>query len=161
MGDVLHDRYHIVHKLGFGSYSTTWLAKDASQGEKYVAIKVMTTDSSEASQEGKVLRYLAEKTSLDAHGNGKLEGVDSTAMPSIWDVFTIRGPNGAHKCIVTTPAKMTVAEAQDAAYTRLFRPRVARAIAAQLIRAVAFMHMKGLVHAGKGLTAQVDYILYS
>ncbi|KAG8164184.1 hypothetical protein KVR01_006102 [Diaporthe batatas] len=147
VGDVLRDRYHIVHKLGFGSYSTTWLAKDISQGDKYVAIKIMTADSSAASQEAKILRHLTKKISLDAHGKGTLEGVDNTAMPSIWDGFTIYGPNGAHSCIVTTPARMTVAEAQDASYTRLFQPRVARAIAAQLIRGVAFMHKKGLVHA--------------
>ena len=29
LGDVMKDgRYHIMHKLGFGSYSTVWLAKD-------------------------------------------------------------------------------------------------------------------------------------
>lgn len=47
------------------------------------------------------------------------------------------------------PARIIVAEAQDASYTRLFRPRVVRALAAQLICAVALMHMKGHVHAGK------------
>lgn len=29
LGDVLHDgRYRILHKLGWGGYSTTWAAKD-------------------------------------------------------------------------------------------------------------------------------------
>ncbi|KNZ76817.1 Lysine-specific demethylase 3A [Termitomyces sp. J132] len=27
-GDVYHDRYHIVHKLGHGSFSTVWLTRD-------------------------------------------------------------------------------------------------------------------------------------
>ncbi|POS77589.1 SRPK2 bound unphosphorylated [Diaporthe helianthi] len=144
---MLRDRYCIVHKLGFGSYSTTWLGKDVSKGGRYVAIKVMTADSSVASQEAKVLRHLADKTSFDAHRKAKPQGVDSTTVPSIWDEFTISGPNGTHQCIITTPARMTVAEAQDASYTRLFQPRVARALAAQLIHGVAFMHTKGLVHA--------------
>lgn len=28
MGDYLHERYRVVHKLGYGAYSTTWLAQD-------------------------------------------------------------------------------------------------------------------------------------
>ncbi|KKA20009.1 hypothetical protein T310_6007 [Rasamsonia emersonii CBS 393.64] len=32
IGGCLHDRYRIVHKLGFGAYSTTWLARDQTAG---------------------------------------------------------------------------------------------------------------------------------
>ncbi|OKP14466.1 hypothetical protein PENSUB_14078 [Penicillium subrubescens] len=39
IGDVLHDRYHIVDKLGFGGYSTVWLARD-SHLQRYVAVKI-------------------------------------------------------------------------------------------------------------------------
>ena len=42
---------------------------------------------------------------------------------------------------------MTVAEAQDASYTRLFQLKVARIIVAQLIKAVAFVHARGYVDA--------------
>ncbi|KAK2003283.1 hypothetical protein LX36DRAFT_651261 [Colletotrichum falcatum] len=41
----LRDRYIVVHKLSFGSYSTIWLARD-QQLAKYVAIKVSTADYS-------------------------------------------------------------------------------------------------------------------
>ena len=45
IGDNLQERYRIVHKLGYGSFSTTWLARD-EQLAKYVAVKVGTADSS-------------------------------------------------------------------------------------------------------------------
>ncbi|KAL1883302.1 hypothetical protein Daus18300_000360 [Diaporthe australafricana] len=96
VGDVLHDRYHIVHKLGFGSYSTTWLAKDTSQSDRYVAIKVMTADSSAASKEVKILRQLAARASFDKEGNDTLQSVDNGNVPSIWNGFTISGPNDLH-----------------------------------------------------------------
>lgn len=28
LGEVFHDRYQVITKLGFGSSSTTWLARD-------------------------------------------------------------------------------------------------------------------------------------
>ena len=28
LGDLYHQRYRVIHKLGFGSYSTVWLARD-------------------------------------------------------------------------------------------------------------------------------------
>ena len=28
LGDVYRERYRVIHKLGFGAYSTVWLARD-------------------------------------------------------------------------------------------------------------------------------------
>lgn len=149
IGDVLHQRYRIVHKLGFGSYSTTWLAKDIQGQDKYAAIKIKTAGSNHDSNEARTWRHLwsaanacPTKDGLQQHAPG---GVRS--IPPIWDEFRFDGPNGTHPCIVTDPARMTVAEAQDASFTRLFQPSVARAIAAQLIQAVAFVHALGYAHA--------------
>jgi hypothetical protein len=44
IGNRFHDRYRIVHKLGYGTFSTIWLAKD-EEFSKYVAIKVCTADA--------------------------------------------------------------------------------------------------------------------
>lgn len=45
IGDVLHGgRYRVVDKLGFGGYSTVWLARD-TQARRYVAVIVGTTKS--------------------------------------------------------------------------------------------------------------------
>lgn len=149
VGDVLHRRYHIVHKLGFDSYSTTWLAKDNARNDKYIAIKVKTAESSLLSKETRTWHQLSAAKHSDAqHTNVPITAGEATIAP-IHGEFEIDGPNGAHLCIATLSARMSVAEAQDASFTRLFQPRVARAIAAQLIQAVAHMHWKGYVHAGK------------
>lgn len=44
IGKWLNGRYCIVHKLGFGAYSTIWLARD-HKTEKYVAVKITIADS--------------------------------------------------------------------------------------------------------------------
>jgi hypothetical protein len=44
IGDRIHSRYQVVQKLGHGTYSTIWLARDQKHN-RYVAIKVCTADS--------------------------------------------------------------------------------------------------------------------
>lgn len=149
IGDVLNQRYHIVHKLGFGSYSTTWLAKDIKQLDRYVAIKIKMAESDHDSNETRTWQHLwaaanePQQPALPLH----TAPVGSHSIPPILDEFTIDGPNGTHRCIVTVPARMTVAEAREASYTRLFQLKVARVIVAQLIKAVTFMHTRDYVHA--------------
>jgi len=40
LGEVLVGRYVIVQKLGWGQFSTVWLAKDMKHESTYVALKV-------------------------------------------------------------------------------------------------------------------------
>ena len=30
IGDIYHERYRVIHKLGYGAYSTVWLTRDLS-----------------------------------------------------------------------------------------------------------------------------------
>lgn len=149
IGDVLNHRYHVVHKLGFGSYSTTWLARDMIRNDSYTALKIKTADSSLSSKETRTWRQLSAGAGSEGQSDIASPYTSKEYIPPLLDEFTFDGPNGTHECIVTTPARMSVAEAQDATHTRLFQPRVARAIAAQLIQAVAFMHARGYVHGGE------------
>ena len=44
IGEVLLERYIIMQKLGYGHFSTCWLALDTKFGN-YVAIKIQKSDS--------------------------------------------------------------------------------------------------------------------
>lgn len=148
IGEWLNGRYRIVHKLGFGAYSTIWMARD-QKTEKYVAVKITIADSNPTnSQERNILHRLgiAELKAKTHPG--------SAIIPSLTDEFTISGPNGVHQCFVTAVGMMNLAEAKDASSFRLFQLPVARAFSAQLVLAVAYLHSQGIVHAGK-------YICYS
>lgn len=75
-------------------------------------------------------------------------------IPGILGEFEVEGPEiqdarRKHHCLVTTPARMSISEAQEASHHRIFELWAARAIAAQLVQAVSFLHSKGIVHAGK------------
>jgi serine/threonine protein kinase len=49
---------------------------------------------------------------------------------------------------------VSVAMAKEGSDLRVFRVPVARAIAAQLAQAVAYVHSRGIVHGGKFLEGQ-------
>lgn len=140
LGDTLrHGRYRIINKLGHGTYSTSWVARDQEANE-YVAVKICTADSSGASNERAVLRQLRQ-----LRVNCQDERV--AIVPTLLDEFYLDGPNGRHACIVTKPTRMSILDTRETSscYGLLHVP-TARAVIAQLIHAVAFCHKNGVVH---------------
>lgn len=137
IGERLRDRYAIVHKLGSGSYSTIWLARD-EQLDKYVAIKIGTADHS--SKEIDILSQLSAVAENTQPGR--------RLIPLILDRFVLHGPNGIHPCSVTAPARCSLAEVLEPG-SGPFQLCVARSLAAQLAMAVAYIHHFGYVHGGE------------
>ena len=135
IGDYFHDRYRLVHKLGHGTYSTIWLARD-ERSNRYVAIKICTADSD--SVETEVLSQLSQPL--------KSPDIGTTMIPSILDRFTIQGPSGNHACLVTSPARMSLSEAKNGSWISLFQINVARALAAQLVTVIRYIHSRDFVH---------------
>lgn len=137
IGDTLKDgRYQIVDKLGYGGYSTIWIAQDRDAPSKYVAVKVCISDSTITSQENEINQRLLHSDDHRA----------SMILP-ILDEFVLDGPNGQHSCIVTPPVRMSIAASKSATHGyNIFPLPTARAIAAQLAQVVAFCHAQGVVH---------------
>lgn len=99
-------------------------------------MKVYISDKTVASQEKEIIQELLLSSDDRA----------SMVLP-ILDGFVLGGPNGQHPCIVTPPARMSLASAKSATYGHnIFTLPVARAIAAQLAQVVAFCHSQGVVH---------------
>ncbi|PYI11614.1 kinase-like protein [Aspergillus sclerotiicarbonarius CBS 121057] len=138
IGDRFRDRYRVVHKLGHGSYSTTWVAYDEKL-KRYAAVKVCTA-SSKPKKESDILSTLASAQHSPIQSAGEI------MIPTILDSFNIQGPNGDHACYVTIPARTSLSGAKDESWSRLFQLDVARALAAQLAIAVEYIHSRGVVH---------------
>lgn len=140
IGDMLHGgKYRIVGKLGFGGYSTVWLAQDA-QAKCYVAVKVGTTNS--PSREVAILRQLQLSAAAPVPFPA-CQGRNSIAYAL--DEFQVEGPNGTHLCY-TMP--LAACDLRTASYGELFPVDVARALSGRLVLAVAYLHARGYAHGG-------------
>ena len=142
--DLLHDRYRIVDKLGFGGYSTIWLARDEI-GKSYVAVKIEISSRSLPRREPEILRALHGSSSSSQGPRAVCNAASAAVLPTVLDVFDVRGPNGTHACYTLTPAQGNL---KDASFSRLFPIQVARALAAKLAIAIAVVHSRGFVHGG-------------
>ncbi|TWU72628.1 hypothetical protein ED733_000214 [Metarhizium rileyi] len=96
LGDNFHSkRYTILRKLGYGQYSTVWLAKD-SKCQRYVALKVLRADCYGGPHdifEREILSRIKE-VSRDSSHEGRFH------VLHLLGHFNHRGPNGDHVCLV-------------------------------------------------------------
>ncbi|KAL8795943.1 MAG: hypothetical protein Q9195_001687 [Heterodermia aff. obscurata] len=141
IGDNFKDgRYCILHKLGYGGFSTVWLARDNHQDE-LVSLKVLTAEASLQRQELLILRH------LDGHIRSDLR---RNSIIVVFDDFIIEGPNGAHLCLVSQAGGPNISMISDSpgeiGGTRRLCASLARKLARQLVDAVGFLHDRGVVH---------------
>ena len=160
LGDTFrNDRYKIHHKLGFGGFSTVWLAEDRkyavviSQGQltngsrrmRWVSIKILTVSATVESQE------LALFRSLTALCDGDLS---SRYIVQLLDEFLHQGPNGTHQCLVFEllgpTVDMIISTYHDLADPEdILEAETTLKISEQLLNAVAFIHEAGYSHGGR------------
>ncbi|XP_036386919.1 SRSF protein kinase 1-like isoform X2 [Megalops cyprinoides] len=93
IGDLFNGRYHVIRKLGWGHFSTVWLAWDI-QGKRFVAMKVVKSAehyTETALDEIKLLRSVRNTDPNDPNREKVVQLLDD---------FKISGVNGTHVCMV-------------------------------------------------------------
>lgn len=113
IGQVLRDRYQIVGKLGFGAYSTVWLALylqyvaffcsvvsgkpsayKLARGRQHVALKLFITAASLGKHLDNELRRIAQTRSSHT---------ERRSIRALLDSVDVDGPDGSHRCLVHPP----------------------------------------------------------
>ncbi|TGJ78138.1 hypothetical protein E0Z10_g10627 [Xylaria hypoxylon] len=145
LGDVFHNgQYKVIRKLGEGSYSTVWLARDL-RNNKYVAIKIAMSEISEPTNETVILRLLNQAPGGSKH------------ITQLLDEFNHHGPNGIHKCLVFEPMGPTVNTMVEELPPFKGKGRLpslkirypywmAKGILKQSLQALVFLHENGIAH---------------
>ncbi|KAK2807051.1 hypothetical protein FQN50_005625 [Emmonsiellopsis sp. PD_5] len=136
LGDRLGGgRYSIVQNLGFGGSSTVWLASDQKKQE-LVAVKIKTADSALESREVDILKQLR----------------GHRLIRQLLDSFVEHSPNGSHHCLVMEAASCSLMQSKSLVSHGLLDLPTARAITADLVLTVQFLHEQGIVHGGEWIT---------
>ncbi|KAG8158661.1 hypothetical protein KVR01_011783 [Diaporthe batatas] len=137
LGDVLkQDRYKILHKLGWGGYSTTWAAMDRKE-DRYVAVKVSVSQKSD-SQEQHILRAISALPRVHPGRNHVVQ---------MFDHFEEKGPNGTHDCLVLELLGPNVPDLIDSSYSDERLPaRLAKIVARQALSGVDFLATHQIGH---------------
>ncbi|KAF1971940.1 kinase domain-containing protein [Bimuria novae-zelandiae CBS 107.79] len=137
IGDVFYcGRYVVVHKLGYGRYSTIWLARD-QQRQRYVSLKILTARTSRESHEADILQHLMKGDPTHA---GK------RFIPPLLDQFSFDGLNGQHRCLVGEPAGCSISKSKDDSTDFMFPLDAARSLAAQLVLGLSYLHASDICH---------------
>lgn len=118
IGDILDHRYEVLHKLGYGGFSTIWLANDV-ESSQYVASKVIRAEQSQNCTELVILETLESGPSEDPGKNH---------VASLLTNFHFDGPNGRHLCLVSEVAGPSItairSPPRNRRYERILRERL-------------------------------------
>ncbi|CAK4029640.1 CMGC SRPK kinase [Lecanosticta acicola] len=130
LGDTLASRYQVVGKLGFGSTSTVWLARDM-QAQRHVVLKVYTRGQAHE-EEFELYRTIRQT-------NPSHPGYPYVA--SALDTFMIQREGGyAHRCLVQRPMWDSFSALLNRNPSHRFTEELLKAGLQQIFLALDYLH---------------------
>ncbi|KAI0824915.1 kinase-like domain-containing protein [Trametes gibbosa] len=148
LGQRLCDgRYGIVRKLGWGQYSSVWLARDFKE-QVFVALKILTCEATLAMTPGPdqrtdELRMLKKAASAQPAHRGFRH------VLQYHESFEFEGPLGAHRCIVTEVLGFSLAHVRNMREDgdRRVPVDIVKRVVRQVLLGLEYLHNEcGVVH---------------
>ncbi|KAK7934577.1 hypothetical protein PG985_000072 [Apiospora marii] len=137
LGEILGGRYQVLAKLGFGSFSTTWLCRDL-QNNVYQTVKVCVLGCEE-SDEVAISDHI---TSIESGHIGKQR------LRLVLDRFQITGSHGPHQCLVFAPLGPTLDDIRESLKPSTLQKEVIQFGMYAVLHGLDFLHQAGVVHTG-------------
>ncbi|CAG8747080.1 12780_t:CDS:2, partial [Cetraspora pellucida] len=141
IGDIFNEgRYVVIRKLGWGHFSTVWLAKD-NRRNRHVALKVVKSAphyTETALDEIKLLQKIVD-ANPDAPGRRH--------VVELLDHFQHRGPNGVHVCMVFEVLGENLLSLIKRYNHRGVPAHLVKQITKQVLMGLDYMHREcGIIH---------------
>ncbi|KAG0303893.1 serine/threonine protein kinase, CMGC group, partial [Dissophora globulifera] len=141
VGDVFHDgRYVTLRKLGWGHFSTVWLARD-TVANRHVALKVVKSASHYTETAVDEIKLLERVVTANPDAPGRKYVVE------LLDHFVHRGPNGLHVCMVFEVLGENLLSVIKRYRHRGIPVHLVRQIMHQVLMGLDYMHREcGIIH---------------
>jgi len=133
-------RYKVVRKLGWGHFSTVWLARDNNLN-RHVALKVVKSAQHYTETALDEIKLLQKVVSSDPDHPGRRHVV------SLLDHFTHEGMNGSHICMVFEVLGENLLGLIKRYQNRGVPPHIVQQIAKQVLLGLDYIHRCcGIIH---------------
>ncbi|KAL4998792.1 kinase-like domain-containing protein [Aspergillus recurvatus] len=142
-GEILANHYQLLVKIGWGTRSTTWLAKDIKRflwhPDRFVALKIINNRSSlEAYHERDIEEHISRQSPIH-----RGRGIIRTCL----DSFEVTGPDGSHLCLAYEPMREPLWILQKRFVDQRLPLPVAKAYLLILLAGLDYLHSEcRLVH---------------
>ncbi|KAL6306560.1 kinase-like domain-containing protein [Sparassis latifolia] len=120
LGDTLNERFVIKRKLGWGQYSTVWLAEDTQDVPVSLPLRHLSRTHSEHPGFSRIVRLI--------------------------DSFHLIGPHGSHLCIVTELLGESVQWLSEYYEGGRLHPVVVKDIIQQVLLGLDYLHKSNIIH---------------
>ncbi|KAI0856463.1 serine/threonine protein kinase [Xylaria cubensis] len=144
IGDVYNERYKILNKIGYGSYSTVWLIEDlkdqVDEQYKFLALKVLSAECYGTEHD------IFEKEILTHLKNGRRSLLGYKHIAHLVDDFEHEGPNGKHVCLAFQVYGETLRSFGTLFRESMIPTDLMRRFTIQLLLALDYSHEYGIIH---------------
>ncbi|KAL4782801.1 kinase-like domain-containing protein [Aspergillus varians] len=143
-GELLAKRFQLLVKIGWGSQSTVWLARDISrlkwQAEETVALKIInSSNADDAQRETEIERHITEQ---DSEHRGRV--IVRTCLEN----FELSSPEGKHVCLVYEAMREPLWIFQKRFTSRMLPLPIAKAYIYFILVGLDYLHSEcKVVHA--------------
>ncbi|KAL4779793.1 kinase-like domain-containing protein [Aspergillus varians] len=138
IGEVLNGRYQIATKLGHGSRSTVWLARDLHQwrwsDEKYVTVKINCHNNARTTPSEAELDIMRLITKTNPHHEGWY------FVRTLLDSFSLEGASGGHLCLVFDPLRESLGRYCRRWENGVMPPQIFKIVLQMVLHALDYLH---------------------
>ncbi|KAI1421743.1 kinase-like protein [Xylaria sp. FL1777] len=138
IGQVVHDHYQVVAKLGFGTTSTVWLARDL-RDQQFWAVKVHI-NTLKHNQELEIYRHLANTPCAVEFVKAKEN------IRQLTESFKLKGPHGDHDVFVMTPLALSLSHFLGLRQGQPFHSDFVKRALSQVLYGLIYLHDMNVVH---------------
>jgi serine/threonine-protein kinase SRPK3 len=149
LGEIFNGKYEAVAKLGWGEFSTVWLARDNEICNTFVALKISkaSEDHRRASDYEIDVYEVLNRTLQSCAEKGESAPIESEFVMRMYEYFEHEGPHGTHLVTVAELLGPNLLKLISSHSFRGIDMDIVKVVIRQVLLGLTFLHEHGIVHS--------------